>query len=231
MTGLAAVAGSDAAEVRLKFMQDTVRRSGALVQERRLNSERRRAALEHVGLDADDRIATLVVPAQRHGIVTVTPERRRRLQRHVVSMLRSAGPMGEPGEPKPDPPDPTPVGIAACTACQGACCGCGGERAYLTEATMQRVASELRLSSAQMLRRYLASVPREAVRGSCIYQGAQGCTLDRAIRADKCNRYYCAPVRGFLCHAPVPETRDVLVMAVQDDVLRDARVVRPEHAL
>ena len=75
----------------------------------------------------------------------------------------------------------------------------------------------------------MESVPRKAVQGSCIYHGAQGCTLDRSLRADACNRHYCPPMRGSLRTVAMRGPRDVLVMAVEDGVLRGACVVTAEE--
>ncbi|HEY1930673.1 MAG TPA: hypothetical protein VGG99_01550 [Acetobacteraceae bacterium] len=187
-------------------------------------------ALRRVGRDADaDDVFSLVVPAQREPLVAMTHERRQRLRRHVASLLRStAAEASAPGTEVSAPP-PSAVVRGACAACQGRCCSHGAERAYLTEATMARVAtSDDRPSPRHILRRYMARVPSEAVRGSCIFHGAYGCTLNRSLRSEICNKHYCTALKAYLRDAPAEETRDVLVMAVQDDVLHDACLVNAE---
>lgn len=217
---------------RSRLMQALIARSSEAARTKQLVGVLRQAALRHVGLDADaDQVPMLVVPAQRAPLVEVTVARRQRLRRHIAKLLRA--PAEDAG---PDRPDATPAGSAAvlrgaCTACQGECCGYGGEHAYLTDATMARVAASGGDASPQrILRRYMALVPDQAVRASCIFHGAQGCTLERALRSDICNNHYCPALKDYLRHAPAPETRDVLVMAVHDGVLHDARLVRAEKA-
>src|SRR6185312_2114146 len=175
-------------------------------------------------------LTLLEVPAQREPLVAVSAARRQWLRRHLVGLLRA-------GEAQPEPApvaaetvgEPSVVERQACALCQGVCCGIGGDRAYLTADTLARVAGSAdRPSPAQILRRYMTRVPREAVRGSCIYHGARGCTLERALRADVCNRHHCPPLRGFLRGTAARAANPVLVMAVEGSDLRDAALVFPE---
>jgi hypothetical protein len=214
---------------RALLMQTLIARSRQDTQARR-SGMLRREALRRVGRDADTAaVFSLVVPAQRGPLAAVTDERRQRLRRFIAALLRSTAAEGRVPSAEEAAPAPSAVVRAACAACQGRCCGHGAERAYLTEATMARVAAaDERPSARHILRRYMAHVPREAVRGSCIFHGAYGCTLNRSLRSDICNRHYCAALKTWLRDAPAQETRDVLVMAVQDDVLHDARLVNAE---
>jgi hypothetical protein len=220
----------DPSAARLELMQSMIERSREAARERRLAAALRQAALRLVGSEGRDPF-TLVVPAQRNGLTAVTPERRHRLRRHIAALLRStkaAGAVAAAEIAKPAQ-EPSAVAPKACATCQGRCCGYGGERAYLTEATMARVAaSGDRPSPGRILRRYMARVPREAVANSCIFHGAQGCTLDRSLRSDICNNHVCRPLRAYLRRASAPEARDVLIAAVQDGVLHDACLVIAE---
>lgn len=214
---------------RADLIKQLIARSRERAKERQHAQALRRVAMQHVGLDPEhDDPPTMVVPAQRDGIAEVTPERRRRLRRHIARLLRNMSTPAEvPAASETWMAPPTPLGLAACTMCQGRCCGHGGDLAYLTELTMARVvAAEANPSASRLLRRYLQRVPDKAVRGSCIFHGERGCTLDRPLRADICNRYYCAPVRGFFRTAAAREGRDVLVTAVQDGVLHDVCMVK-----
>jgi hypothetical protein len=215
---------------RSALMQALIARSNEIARERRLAGALRQAASQHVGRDADsDDVFVLAVPAQRAPLVDVTVERRRRLRRHIAKLLRAPLAEGSKARPTAVPAAASTVVHSACAACQGRCCGYGAERAYLTEATIARVATSGDRPPAQrILRRYMARVPHQAVGGSCIFHGAQGCTLDRSMRSDTCNNHFCPALKNYLRHAPAPETRDVLVMAVHDDVLHDARLVHAE---
>jgi hypothetical protein len=48
-----------------------------------------------------------------------------------------------------------------------------------------------------LLRLYLSRVPDAAYQDSCIFHGKHGCTLDRSMRADVCNTYYCGGLSAF----------------------------------
>ena len=59
--------------------------------------------------------------------------------------------------------------------------------------------------------------PRLATGDSCIFHGKQGCTLDRSLRADICNVYYCGGLGSYMkTGAAVP----VKVIAGEGDKMR-----------
>jgi len=108
------------------------------------------------------------------------------------------------------------VGEALCAQCRGGCCVGGGDHAYLNPFVIRRLlAQKPKSGAASLLRRYLQSVPRSSVEGSCIHHGAGGCTLPRALRSDNCNAFFCDALRGYHkrrgADAPPP------VLAVQRD--------------
>lgn len=218
---------------RLMVMQQMIARARESAQRQREAGPLREAALRQVGLDADAACTLLIVPAQRERMTEVTPERRRTLRRFIAALLRAAVAERNGAElPAPSPVAiPPAVAQHACAACRGHCCQHGGDRAYLTDATMLRVAcSGDRPSPGRILRRYMERVPREAVRGSCIFHAVSGCALERPLRSDACNSYYCSALDGHLRDAPEHETRDVLVMAVRDEILCEARLVSAEKS-
>jgi hypothetical protein len=49
-------------------------------------------------------------------------------------------------------------------------------------------------------------MPSVAYRDSCIFHGKKGCTLDRSMRADICNTYFCNGLMAYIKggHAPEP---------------------------
>src|SRR5690606_19576300 len=108
------------------------------------------------------------------------------------------------------------LAIGLCTACAGGCCTKGGNAAYLTAHTMQRVRADLPdISLADLQQLYLMRLPRESMAGSCIYHTSEGCALPRELRSDTCNNYACEafkalPTKSCIEEADV-ETTKVLV--------------------
>lgn len=95
---------------------------------------------------------------------------------------------------------PTPLDdeslLAVCRTCRGSCCKSGETHAYLTRAVLARVKTEQRIATnASLLQAYLARVPEVAYQNSCIYHGAEGCALPRAMRSQTCNRFLCYPLK------------------------------------
>ena len=79
-----------------------------------------------------------------------------------------------------------------CGLCGGGCCTSGGDTAYLSAATIQRVmAQQPDLQADQLLEAYLTYLPDKPQTDSCVNHGERGCTLPRALRADICNDYVC----------------------------------------
>ena len=75
-----------------------------------------------------------------------------------------------------------------------------------------------------ILRLYLEHVPPVTYRDSCIFHGKQGCTLDRSLRADVCNTYYCGGLGTYMkTGAPVP----IKVFAGEGAKMRTSRVLTP----
>ena len=146
----------------------------------------------------------VVVPLNQKKLVPTSPERIRRLRKHLVASLRAMRTMKDPvGSASPLRPEPDgfvgQVARAACTACRGWCCKGGGEHAYLDERTMARVRrAREELDARAVLRQYVESVPAVGYDGSCVFHGAQGCTLDRSLRSDVCNSYFCTALGNYV---------------------------------
>ena len=64
-----------------------------------------------------------------------------------------------------------------------------------------------------------------AYRDLCIFHGKKGCTLDRSMRADICNTYYCGGLGAHLKSrdAPMP----TVVIAGEGDKMRTSPVLVP----
>ncbi len=123
------------------------------------------------------------------------------------------------------------IGEALCRQCRGGCCVGGGDHAYLNPFVIRRfLAQAPKGGAAGLLRRYLQSVPRSSVDGSCIHHGAGGCTLPRDLRSDNCNAFFCDALRGY--HKRRGSGARAPVLAIQRDYdywrrpqARSARVV------
>jgi hypothetical protein len=181
-----------------------------------------------LGVD-DDRLSVMV-PRSDKALVPMSAARVGRLRKHLVEMLREAKAVKE--TPSPYPPEPTGfvarVAHAACSLCRGWCCRNGGDDAFLDDQTMARVRRDRpELDAQALLRIYVARVPVLAYRDSCIFHGKRGCTLDRSLRADVCNGYFC---RGLGDYVKSGETRaPITIIAGKGDKMRTSPVLVPRE--
>ncbi len=175
------------------------------------------------GPDAGGRQA-LVVPLNQKVLAPTSAERIRRLRKHLVASLRAMRTMKDPvGSASPLRPEPDgfvgQVARAACTACRGWCCKGGGDHAYLDERTLARVRrAREELDARAVLRLYVERVPTEGYDGSCVFHGATGCTLDRSLRSDVCNSYFCTALGNYVKDGGA--TASVMVVAAEGEVVR-----------
>src|SRR5277367_376771 len=146
----------------------------------------------------------VMVPYNGKSLAPNSPERTRRLRKHLVQSLRALRTMKDPVG-NASGLHPAPEGFAgkvtrtACTMCRGYCCKGGGEHAYLDERVMARVRmAQPELDARGVLRRYLDSVPEVGYEGTCLFHGEKGCTLDRSLRSDVCNSYFCDMLGEFV---------------------------------
>ena len=177
------------------------------------------------------RTVTVNVPFQGSDLVPVTPERVRALRKNLVEALRDLRVAKRPDkliQPRAEELDGfrATVAAAGCAHCQGFCCKGGGEQAYIDDRTMARVRSERpELDARAVIRLYAESVPAAAYRHSCIFHGEKGCTLDRSLRAELCNSYYCTGLRDFLNRKQTP--RAAVVVAPRNGAGRKSGTLRP----
>jgi hypothetical protein len=167
---------------------------------------------------------TVEVPLNRRALVRTSPERVRRIREHLVRSLRAMRTMKHP-ERGASPLRPEPDGFVgevartACTLCQGWCCKGGGEHAYLDERTMVRVRNARpELEARAVIRLYVERVPPEGYEGSCVFHGPSGCGLDRSLRSDVCNSYFCSGLGNFVKAAV--DVGSVVVVAGEGDAMR-----------
>ena len=146
----------------------------------------------------------VMVPRNDKAVVPTSPERVRRLRRRLIVTLRALRTMKNP-ERSVAPLRPEPEGFAgrvartACSLCKGWCCRNGEDHAFLDEGTMARVRrARLELDVRAVLRLYVDRVPEFGHTDSCIFHGKQGCTLDRSLRSDVCNSYFCGGLQVYM---------------------------------
>ncbi len=157
---------------------------------------------------APDPLVEITVPHQNRPLEPPSPERVRRLRRHLVESLRDLRAakrpdrLVQPRTPQPDG-DVAAVLRAGCAACQGHCCLSGGEHAWLDERTMARVRRERpELNARKLIAAYIRQVADLSYAGSCLFHGAAGCTLNPELRAELCSSYYCNGLQSFLNRPP-----------------------------
>src|SRR3954470_12384903 len=136
---------------------------------------------------ADDDTQPVIVPRNERVLDASFPQRAWRLRKHLVLTLRRM--CGRAWFVAPVRPAPAGlaarVTLTACTLCRGWCCKGGGDHGYLDEPTLARVrADRPGLSAWAIVRLYLMHVPETGYAGSCLFHGARGCTLERALRSD-----------------------------------------------
>jgi hypothetical protein len=149
----------------------------------------------------------VTVPLLNETMEPPPPNRVRALKRHLIQSLRDLRAAKRPDR-LIQRATPEPSGFAAtvlaagCATCQGHCCKGGGDHAYIDERTMARVRRDNpELDARAIIRLYLERLAPMSYRGSCLFHGAAGCTLGRALRAELCNAYYCNGLRDFLARA------------------------------
>lgn len=171
----------------------------------------------------------VMVPAFAGTLAPPVPDRIRRLRRHLVESMRAEREMKHP-ERAAGPVTSDPAGFvgevvrAACTLCQGWCCKKGGEHAYLDERTMARVRrARPELDARGIIRLYVEAAASPAFAGSCVFHGAQGCTLDRSLRSEVCNTYFCSGLGALVKQDSPPDS--VMIMAAEGQVFRTSPVL------
>ena len=173
----------------------------------------------------------VMVPLNQKPLAATPAERVRRLRKHLVASLRAMRTMKHP-EKSASPLRQEPEGFAgqvaraACSVCRGWCCKGGGDHAYLDERTMARVRrAREELDARAVLRLYIERVPAVGYEGSCVFHGAEGCTLDRSLRSDVCNSYFCTGLGTYVTGGS--KSAGVVVIAGEGDKMRMSPVIAP----
>ena len=181
---------------------------------------------------ADASAQLVEVPAYAGTLAPPERDRIRLLRRNLVEAMRHAREI-KPRRGAADRPAPEPTGFvgqvarAACALCRGWCCSKGGEHAYLDGPSLARIRrARPDLDAWGILRLYTGAVADPAYAGSCVFHGAQGCTLDRALRSNLCNEYFCNGLSAVVKQGRAPAR--AMVVAARDEVRRTSALVSPE---
>jgi hypothetical protein len=173
----------------------------------------------------DDEARPVIVPQNDRSVAPPSPERIRRLREHLERLLVSIR-RDEPASIVRASPTgfAARVANAACSLCQGWCCGNGADDAFLDAATLARVPPGL-LSAVEVIEMYVERVPDVVYQDSCIFHGTEGCTLDRSMRSDVCNAYFCGGLVAFL--SAVEAAAPTVVISGELDRMRLSPVLVP----
>jgi hypothetical protein len=161
----------------------------------------------------------------------MSPQRIRRLRQHLIDVildLRRAE--SKKAEASADVPEPDGfvrvVARAACALCKGVCCSHGGDHGYIDIGALTRYRLlHSWLSAEEVVMRYVDRIPHAAYRDSCIFHGKKGCTLDRSMRSDVCNSYFCSGLRAYIDSGAPPEP--TVVIAGDTEKMRVSPVLTP----
>lgn len=170
---------------------------------------RRREQLDGIGrklrelaVDLDPYPEIAILPANTRKLEPMTDVRRTEFAARLGAIADeiesgrgadSADP-AERGAAAREPPDPDTARLA-CATCRGHCCIGGGNRAYLTRATFERVLTRSPTASLEDLQQaYLSRIPEVSYRDSCIFHGRTGCALPQGMRSDTCNDFLCSGI-------------------------------------
>lgn len=169
------------------------------------------------------------VPGQRERLVPSSPTRVRALKRHLVETFRDLFGARRPErlvQKRSAEPAPALASVlaGACAHCGGSCCMAGGTHAFIDDRTLARVRTERpALGTRAVIAAYVRSVAPMAYEGSCVFHGQEGCTLERGLRAELCNAYYCNGLQAVLRSGASPgQGVAVRTHAGEETVLRVA---------
>jgi hypothetical protein len=76
-----------------------------------------------------------------------------------------------------------------------------------------------------VLRLYVERVPEVGYEGSCIFHGKQGCTLDRELRSDVCNSYFCGGIQSYMTDGDA--LTPAMIIAGVGDKMRTSPILMP----
>ena len=196
-----------------KFLIEVRRRQRReqLAERQRLLERSARDATEHESIreavSREERLPAshyplVVLPSGPHGLEVLSQDRRAQYREHleaiVAEAVGAATHDAETTRATSQGGDSMPLAEQLCTRCGGGCCSQGGEKAYLSAATIRRfMQMHPEVQPGRIAAAYLDRLGEQTIAGSCINHTATGCSLPRQMRADTCNDYFCRPMRDW----------------------------------
>jgi hypothetical protein len=175
----------------------------------------------------DDDTIPVMVPRNGKALVPTSPARVRGLREHLSRVLVTIG-YGETVSPPRAEPEgfAARVARAACSLCRGWCCRNGADDAFIDDQTLSRVRkADPALDVNATMQLYVERVPDIGYEGSCIFHGRNGCTLDRSLRSNVCNTYFCGGLHSYLKDGD--KEAPAVIIAGEGDDMRSTPVLLP----
>ena len=85
--------------------------------------------------------------------------------------------------------------------------------------------ARLALAVRAVLRLYVERVPEVGYEDSCIFHGKHGCTLDRSLRSDVCNSYFCGGLQVYMTGGDA--VTPAMIIAGVGDKMRISPILMP----
>ena len=154
----------------------------------------RAAAAEAWNLPALASAPVLWLRHHAHDLAPPAPSDIAELRAHLMALEHDDGPPHDADDaPASDAPSPA-IASELCALCRGRCCRQGLQgHAFLEPRDLRGwLAQRSGAGWADAVDHYLQFVATEHLQASCLFHGAQGCTLPRERRSEVCNRFACA---------------------------------------
>jgi hypothetical protein len=168
-------------------------------------------------------IKVAIVPYQNESLVPLSNHRRTQFEIHLNSIINSAFDKTDVStsfalfsrEVEPE----NELISAGCATCQGSCCKQGGQNnAFLTGDLFRYFIQKTPELTPEVIRStYLNALPEISVENACVFQGSQGCVLDRTLRANTCNSFHCYDVITMFQNIQDTNKSTVAIIAIDDE--------------
>lgn len=116
--------------------------------------------------------------------------------------------------------EPHPWNNIACGACRGNCCqtqGGGSTHAFQTVKSITQLRqAQPNLTADDVIDLYTTALPEVSNDGGCVFQGPQGCVLERSHRADVCNTFRCYALRRLAQDVDLESTDAVALVSMDE---------------
>ena len=170
-----------------------------------------------------EEISVAIVPYQNDPLVALSNDRRSRFETHLNAIIdrafdgTSVNTSFTLFSREADPENP--LISAGCATCQGSCCKLGGvNNAFITDDLFRYFIHRTPELTPEIIKStYLDALPDVSVKDACVFQGAQGCVLDRSLRANTCNSFHCHDVITMLQKMQNTNISTVAIIAIEDE--------------